>query len=55
MEIETLVARQRAFFTQNTTLPLEFRREALDRLERAIVQREGEINDALRADLGKSA
>ena len=55
MEIETLVARQRAFFTQNTTLPLEFRREALDRLERAIVQRESEINDALRADLGKSA
>lgn len=55
MEIETLVARQRAYFAQNTTLPLEFRREALDRLERAIVQREGEINDALRADLGKSA
>lgn len=55
MEIETLIARQRAYFAQNETLPLEFRRKALDRLERAIVQREGEINDALRADLGKSA
>ncbi len=55
MEIETLVARQRAYFAQNATLPLEFRREALDKLERAIAQREGEINDALRADLGKSA
>ena len=55
MEIETLIARQRAYFAQNGTLPLEFRRKALDRLERAIVQREGEINDALRADLGKSA
>lgn len=55
MEIETLVARQRAFFAQNATLPLEFRREALDKLERTIAQREGEINDALRADLGKSA
>ena len=55
MEIETLVARQRAFFAQNATLPLEYRREALDKLERAIAQREGEINDALRADLGKSA
>ena len=54
MEIETLIARQRAYFAQNETLPLEFRRKALDRLERAIVQREGEINDALRADLGKS-
>ena len=40
---------------QGKTLPLPFRREALDRLERAIVRREAEINAALQSDLGKSA
>ena len=55
MDIETLVASQRAFFAQGSTLPLSFRREALDRLERAIVQREADVNAALAADLGKSA
>ena len=55
MEIETLVANQRGFYMQGKTLPLSFRREALDRLERAIVRREEEINAALQSDLGKSA
>ena len=40
MEIKTLVANQRDFYMQGKTLPLPFRREALDRLERAIVRRE---------------
>ena len=55
MEVETLVANQRDFYLQGKTLPLAFRREALDRLERAIVRREADINAALQADLGKSA
>ena len=55
MEIETLVANQRSFYMEGKTLPLSFRREALDRLERAIVAREAEINAALYADLGKAA
>ena len=55
MEIKTLVANQRDFYMQGKTLPLSFRRDALDRLERAIVQREAEINAALQKDLGKSA
>ena len=55
MDIKTLVANQRGFYRQGGTLPLSFRREALDRLERAIVQREAEINAALQRDLGKSA
>ena len=55
MEIKTLVANQRDFYMQGKTLPLPFLREALDRLERAIVRREAEINTALQSDLGKSA
>ena len=55
MDIKTLVADQRKFYTQGKTRSLAFRREALDQLEHAIVQHEAEINTALAADLGKSA
>ena len=49
------VACQRAFFQTGQTLPVAFRLDALERLEKAIRTRESEICDALRADLNKSA
>ena len=53
MDIQALAAAQRAFFRSGATLDLSFRRQALDRLEAAIRAREGEIQDALGADLNK--
>ena len=54
MNIEEIVARQRAFFQTGATLPVSFRVEALKKLRAAIAQREEEIAAALKADLGKS-
>ena len=53
-DAEALVARQRAYFRTGATLPYKARRDALTRLHRAILEREGEINAALQQDLGKS-
>ena len=53
-DAETLVARQRAYFQTGATLPYRVRRDALTRLQRTILEREGEINAALQQDLGKS-
>ena len=55
MEIRQLVARQRAYFQSGATLPARARIEALRALRSAVAAREEELNDALRADLGKSA
>ena len=55
MEIRQLVARQRAYFQSGATLPARARVEALRALRSAVAAREEELNDALRADLGKSA
>ncbi len=55
MDIETTVARQRAYFSHGETLPLAFRRHALEKLRTAILAREQEICAALQKDLGKSA
>jgi len=54
LDISVLVAAQRDFFKSGATRPLAARRAALDRLYRAIVDKEGEIAKALYADLGKS-
>ena len=54
MNMEEIVARQRAYFHTGATLPVAFRVEALKKLRAAIVQREEEIAAALKADLGKS-
>ena len=52
--MEALVQAQRDYFFTGATLPLSFRRQALERLRRAILQREEEIYAALAADLNKS-
>ena len=54
-EIKALLSRQRAFFLSGAALDVSFRIEALRKLQNAIKSREEEINNALKADLGKSA
>ncbi len=53
-KIEELVKKQRAYFQSGATLPVKFRLQALKKLRAAILEREGEILAALKADLGKS-
>ena len=55
MEIEELVQRQRDFFRTGRTKDVAFRIAALQKLENSIVKYEKEINEALYADLHKSA
>lgn len=54
-EISSLVSRQRRFFESHATLPVSFRIEALKRLQKAILENEKRIAEAICADLGKSA
>ncbi len=54
MTIEETVARQRACFDSNITLPLSFRHNALHRLRRSILDHEADIHAALAAALNKS-
>lgn len=54
-ELTALVSSQRSLFRTGATLPLETREAALRALYEGILLHEGEINDALEADLGKSA
>ncbi len=54
VEIRRILERQRAFFQSGNTLPLAYRRQALQKLYDAVERREEEIAEALRADLGKS-
>ena len=53
-KLESLVEKQRAYFAEGKTLPIEGRIRALNRLEQAIKNREEELCRALKADLGKS-
>ncbi len=46
---------QREYFLSGATLPVKTRKKYLKRLYRALAERESEICDALRLDLGKSA
>ena len=54
MDIQALVAAQRAHFNTGATLPLSARRAALKRLRAAIKAHEADISAALRSDLNKS-
>lgn len=54
-QIEAILQRQREFFRTGATLPVTFRMAMLKKLYAAIKKYEQEINEALKADLGKSA
>ena len=54
MEIERIVAAQRAYFAAGCTRSVEARRAALLRLQAEIKKREGELQQALKSDLNKS-
>lgn len=53
-EIDALLASQKRFYESGATLPLPFRAEMLRKLYDAVKNREGQIAEALRKDLGKS-
>ena len=52
--LDQLLESQRAYYQSGATLPVEFRIRMLKTLYDAVKKYESEINDALRADLGKS-
>lgn len=54
MNIEMILSAQRTYYATGETLPLSFRHEALRALKASILRHEPEINEALRADLGKA-
>ena len=55
MEIEKILKEQRNFFETGATKSIQFRQNALNRLEIVIKKHEREIADALKKDLHKSA
>ena len=54
-EYRIIIKKQRDFFNTGATLPVQFRINALNKMQSYIRQNEKEITDALTADLGKSA
>lgn len=54
MDIEMILSKQREFFDSGKTIPVKFRIEMLKKLYRAVKDNEDRINEALKADLGKS-
>ena len=52
--IQNLIEKQRIFYKSGVTIPVDFRIKQLKKLYNAIRKYETEINDALKADLGKS-
>ncbi len=54
MNIETMVTNQRKYFMSGATRPVEFRLDALKKLQSALRKDERELFDALRSDLNKS-
>ncbi len=52
--LEKLVEKQRAYFAEGKTLPVQERIRALERLGQALKSSEAELCRALKADLGKS-
>ncbi len=54
MTITDIVNQQRAFFQTGATLPVSYRKQALNKLKKAIQTHEKELLEALRTDLGKS-
>ena len=55
LEFHTILQNQRKFFATGTTLPVQFRIDALKKMQTYIRRNEKEITSALTADLGKSA
>ena len=53
-EISCLLENQRAYYKTGTTIPVHFRIQQLKKLYAAIKRYEIQVNDALKADLGKS-
>ena len=54
MNIEEILVKQREFFSTGATIPVKFRIEMLRKLYKSVKENEQAINDALKADLGKS-
>ena len=54
MNIDEILVKQRELFASGKTLPVKFRKEMLKRLYKSVRKYEDEVNEALRADLGKS-
>ena len=53
-QIKSLLEKQRAYYKSGATIPIKFRIEQLKKLYAAVKKYETQINDALKADLGKS-
>ena len=53
-QISSLLEKQRTYYKGGTTIPVKFRIEQLKKLYATIKKYENEVNDALKADLGKS-
>lgn len=53
-EISAVVSAQREYFGSGSTLGIKARIDALKRLKAAVLRNEAAINEAIRADLGKS-
>ena len=53
-EIKTLLEKQRKFYKSGATIPVKFRIEQLKKLYNKVKKYEVLVNDALKADLGKS-
>ena len=54
-QIDRIVEKQRKFFLSGATLDVNYRIDALKRLQKALQEQEAAIAEALREDLGKSA
>ena len=53
-EIQSLLEKQRAYYQSGVTIPVKFRIQQLKKLYAVTEKYQNEINDALKADLGKS-
>lgn len=53
--VKSIVKEQRKFFASNRTKDISFRLQSLDILEKAIIEKEDKILEALRKDLNKSS
>lgn len=55
MTIEQKIQEQREYFLSGATLPVSFRKKALDRLYKGVKKYEPQLLEAMKSDLGKSA
>ena len=54
VEIQSILEMQRKYYRSGATIPVKFRVEQLKKLYATVKKYETEVNDALKADLGKS-